>query len=155
MSLMLHQVPDDFVPVSGSGEFCETNGPIYVETERRNPRISGSCRTLQPGAFVSRWWLAAFIDMQMPFAALRSEKLRDAFLLTISLSLDYLAPARIGDWVEGTASVLRRTGSLVFAQGLVTSSGTALLRGSGVYKIAGREPFTRPDQVSPSLGRAR
>jgi hypothetical protein len=37
----------------------------------------------------------------------------------------------------------------VFAQGLVTSSGTALLRGSGVYKIARREPFTRPDQVSP------
>jgi uncharacterized protein (TIGR00369 family) len=148
MSLMLHQVPDDFVPFSGSGAFCEANGPIYVRPSDATLGFRVRAEHCNPVQSCHGGWLAAFIDMQMPYAAVRNEKLRDTFLLTICLSLDYLAPATVGDWIEGTASVLRRTGSLVFAQGLVMSSGTALLRGSGVYKIARREPFTRPDQGS-------
>jgi len=74
--------------------------------------------------------------MQMPLVAILENDIRDRFLLTVSLSLDFLAPATVGAWVEGRATVLRTTKSLVFIQGLVSSSNVLLMRGSGVYKIA-------------------
>jgi acyl-coenzyme A thioesterase PaaI-like protein len=57
-------------------------------------------------------------------------------LPTVSLQLDFMAPARMGDWVEGEGQVLRVTRSLVFAQGLARSDDRILLRCSGIYKIA-------------------
>jgi uncharacterized protein (TIGR00369 family) len=137
---MSHHIPNDFVPFAGSGAFAETNGPIYLRPKDATLGFRVRAENCNPVRTCHGGWLAAFIDMQMPFAALQREKIANAFLLTVSLSLDYLGSARIGDWVEGTASVLSHTGSLVFVQGLVSCSGTLLLRGSGVYKIARREP---------------
>jgi acyl-coenzyme A thioesterase PaaI-like protein len=65
----------------------------------------------------------------------KSDQVSDRFLPTISLQIDYLAPAPLGAWVEGEAEPLRITRSLVFAQGLVTADGVPCARVSGVFKI--------------------
>jgi acyl-coenzyme A thioesterase PaaI-like protein len=53
----------------------------------------------------------------------------------VSLQLDFMAPAQLGDWVEGETQVLRTTRTLVFAQGVVKSGDVTALRCSGVFKI--------------------
>lgn len=64
-----------------------------------------------------------------------ADHVRGHFLPTVNLQLDYMAPAKLGDWVEGEAQVLKATAQMVFAQGLVTSGGKLALRCSGVFKI--------------------
>ncbi len=70
----------------------------------------------------------------------KSDQVSNRFLPTISLQIDYLAPAPLGAWVQGEAEPLRITRSLVFAQGLVTADGVPCARVSGVFKIGPEVP---------------
>jgi acyl-coenzyme A thioesterase PaaI-like protein len=79
--------------------------------------------------------LATFADMFIPIAARMQAKADIGFAPTVSLNCDYLAPAKIGSWVEGTAEALRKTKSLFFAQGIATSDGEICLRANAIFKI--------------------
>ena len=85
--------------------------------------------------------MASFCDMLLPLSVHRqSAEVAHRFLPTISLQIDYLAPAALGAWVQGEAAPLRITRSLVFAQGLVTADGVPCARVSGVFKIGPEMP---------------
>ena len=85
--------------------------------------------------------MASFCDMLLPLSVHRkSNEVADRFLPTVSLQIDYLAPAPLGAWVQGEAEPLRVTRSLVFAQGLVTADGVSCARVSGVFKIGPAVP---------------
>ncbi|MFT3957281.1 MAG: PaaI family thioesterase [Piscinibacter sp.] len=133
-------VPEGFTRLPIGGEFIVANGPIYermhegvcqlgFRVEARHTNTMGICH----GGM-----MATFCDMLLPVTALRTHAdLQARFLPTVSLDIDYLAPAPRGAWVQGEAQVLRVTRSLVFAQGLVSADGEPVARVSGVFKIAG------------------
>jgi len=139
-------VPEGFRAVPMGGDFIGINGPIYLKhvlhpdaplvqlgfrVERRHCNPMGNCH----GGM-----LASFSDMVLPLSIHRkSAEVGNKFLPTISLQLDYLAPAPLGAWVQGEAQVLRVTRSMVFAQGLVTADGEPAVRISGIFKIG--KPF--------------
>ena len=79
--------------------------------------------------------LATFTDMQLPFASRAQAGLTLNFLPTVSLSVDYLAPAPLGAWVEGRTEVLRRTKRLVFSQMVATADGEICVRANGIFRI--------------------
>lgn len=56
---------------------------------------------------------------------------------TVQLSTQFVAPARLGEFVEGVAEVLRTTRSLVFVRGLVAVGERAVVHADGVWKILG------------------
>ena len=132
------QIPEGFAPKLDAGPFADANGPLFIRNTDQALGFEVRREHCNPVNSCHGGWLSAFLDMQMPLIAIRDHDIRGRFLLTVSLSLDYLAPAPIGAWVEGSATVLRCTKSLVFIQGLVSSSQVLLMRGSGVYKIAAR-----------------
>ena len=53
---------------------------------------------------------------------------------TISLAVDFLGPATVGQWVEGSARVLRHTPRTGFAECLFTTDGAPALRASAVFR---------------------
>lgn len=79
--------------------------------------------------------LATFADTVLPYAAMYQALNGRHFLPTISLQIDYLAPAAIGAWVQGEADVLRTTRNMVFMQGFVTADDVAIARLSGIFKL--------------------
>ena len=136
---MTTAIPPGFValPTAG-GPFIQLNGPLYLRHEgtlvqfgfRVEPRHVNPMNNLHGGM------MASFCDMLLPLSVHRkSDQVADRFLPTISLQIDYLAPAPLGAWVQGEAAPLRITRSLVFAQGLVTADGVPCARVSGVFKI--------------------
>lgn len=139
-------VPEGFTPLTIGGEFIVANGPLFervdgnvyrlgFRVERRHTNTMGICH----GGM-----MATFCDMLLPITAFRSsEALHGRFLPTVSLQVDYLAPAPLGAWVEGEAQVLRITRSMAFVQGLVHADGQVVARVSGVFKIGA----ARPDQA--------
>jgi uncharacterized protein (TIGR00369 family) len=142
-------IPEGFRALPPSSGFIDTNGPLYV---RREPRPQGDRvligfrvepRHCNPMHNCHGGMLATFCDMLLPLSIHRqNSQVGRRFLLTINLQLDYLAPARLGAWVDGEVEVLRVTRSMVFAQGLVTADGVAAVRTSGIFKIG--EPFSGP-----------
>ncbi len=54
--------------------------------------------------------------------------------LTVSFSCDFVSAGSIGDLIESSAEVIRKTGSMVFVRGTVFSGDETILRYSGVVK---------------------
>ncbi len=134
-------VPVGFSPIEIGGQFIGLAGPLFSR-----PRESGldlgflvEARHANGMGVCHGGMMATFCDMLLPLTT-RSlvPEIGNVFLPTISLQVDYLAPAPIGAWVQGSAQVLRHTQSLAFAQGLVTADGNLVARASGVFKISRR-----------------
>ena len=130
--------PPGFRPVAVGGGFIGANGPLYLRHEGEEVKLGFrvEARHCNPMRICHGGWLASFADMLLPLSVHRKcAEVGRRFLPTVSLQLDYLAPAELGHWVEGEAQILKVTRSMVFAQGLVTSNGVLALRCSGVMKI--------------------
>ena len=142
------ETPQGFTALDAGGPFIRHNGPLYVLHQgtlvkfgfRVGPHHVNPMNSLHGGM------MASFCDMLLPLSVHRkSTEVANRFLPTISLQIDYLAPAPLGAWVEGEAEPLRVTRSLVFAQGLVTADGVPCARVSGVFKIGPVVPTTALD----------
>lgn len=135
--------PAGFVPYVSGGPYMTNNGPLYLRAEGDDIRFGFRVeeRHINPMGNLHGGMMASFCDMLLPLSAHRkSAEVAQRFLPTISLQIDYLAPAPLGSWVEGEATVLRVTRSLAFIQGLVTADGTPCARASGVFKIGPAVP---------------
>ena len=53
---------------------------------------------------------------------------------TVSMALDFIAAAVVGQWVEGEARILRETPRLAFADCMFMVAGAPALRANGVYR---------------------
>ena len=61
-------------------------------------------------------------------------------LVTISLSVDYLASADIGQWLAVETDFVKLGGSICFAQCLVTADGEPCARANATFKIVKAKP---------------
>ncbi|SKA31918.1 uncharacterized domain 1-containing protein [Enhydrobacter aerosaccus] len=69
------------------------------------------------------------------------------FLPTVNMTFDFVAPAKVGDWVEGRAELVRVTRSLIFSTIYLTVGEEKILRASAIAKI--------PSGEGPAFGKAR
>ncbi|MEW6769692.1 MAG: PaaI family thioesterase [Pseudomonadota bacterium] len=63
-----------------------------------------------------------------------------ARLVTISLSVDFLSSASVGQWLEVTTGFVKAGGSICFAQSLVTADGEPCARANATFKIVKPRP---------------
>jgi uncharacterized protein (TIGR00369 family) len=140
-------IPAGFRPVAIGGEFLQTVGPMYGRWDgervrlgfRVEPRHANMARSGHGGM------LATFADMQMAVVThYQWPEIAGHSFPTITMTTDFVAPAPMGAWVEGTADVIRATKSLVFIQGTATAGGATILRFSGVYKIGPKRDYANP-----------
>jgi uncharacterized protein (TIGR00369 family) len=57
--------------------------------------------------------------------------------VTVQLNVQFIGPARPGDFVEARAEVLRTTRSVVFVRGVLEADGRMIAAADGVWKILG------------------
>ena len=102
--------------------------------------------------------LATFADMQLA-TLMRMGRLEAKQSPTISLSLDFLAPARQGDWVEGEIVLVKRTGRLAFSESILTVDGSPVARAKAIFSHSDRAASLDAAQPSrrqlPSRSRRR
>ena len=57
------------------------------------------------------------------------------FAPTLSLNVDFLGPARLGDWVEMEATLARATGRYLFTQALMSNAAGPVARSTAIYAM--------------------
>ena len=132
-------VPAGFVPLPLHMGFVAVNGPLYARREGGH-FITGfrvEARHTNPMGNCHGGMLMLFADMHLPLSAQAQVDLGDAFLPTINLATDFVAPAPLGAWVHGRADVIKVTRKMVFAQGIVYADGEPAARINGIFKRAG------------------
>ncbi len=56
-------------------------------------------------------------------------------LLTVSLAIDFIGTAQVGQWLAVETDVIKTGGTLCFAQCLVTADGVAIARANGTFRV--------------------
>ncbi len=126
-------IPDGFTRADLGPGFGAGFGPVYVDraTQRMGFRVreahGNPVGTCHGGA------MATFADtLLMAHRGGREEGLPHS--PTISLSVDYLAPAPVGAWVEAAVTVARTTRTMIFVQAMLTVAGDPVARVSSIYR---------------------
>ncbi len=78
--------------------------------------------------------LLTFCDMFLPNIARLSRAAEDCLTPTVSMTANFLAPAKLGSWLEARAHVLRQTRSLLFVEGAITNEAQPIVQVSGIFK---------------------
>jgi len=146
--------PQGYTPMTMEGNaFLNVNGPFYCRREgkamviglRVEERHCNAMNVAHGGLVMS------FADLMLT-ACLNYQSGLSRFLLTVSASCDFAGPAKLGEWIEGRAELLRVTRTMVFGQGRITTqTGELVARASGVLKYSGEpDPRFGPTRYLPT-----
>jgi len=131
-------VPSGFVPFPNQGPFLEVVGPIHVREGgdelvlglRAEERHANHRGTVQGGL------LSTFADFALG-RAIDADAEDDKPRATVSLTVDFLKPAKPGDWIESSTRVDRVGGTLAFADCSLSVDGREVVRARAVWVVAG------------------
>jgi uncharacterized protein (TIGR00369 family) len=123
--------------MEGQGPFLEHIGPVYVrgaggelvlglQLEERHTNHRG---TVQGGL------LSTFADFALG-RAIEADAGDGRDRATVSLTVDYLKPAKAGDWIEARGRVDRVGGTLAFAECALTVGEREVVRARAVWVTA-------------------
>lgn len=145
--------PPGFVRVTSSGGFSTHNGPYFEKP--MEGRVLRGFRALPRHAnafgIVHGGMLAAFLDSTMGVAVHRLARSRS---VTVRLVADFLAPGRLGDWLQAEAELVGISDGVAHIRAelrgprhlVMTSQGSfALLRSDRVVRY--REPAAGKSEV--------
>lgn len=128
--------PAGFVPLTQITRTEEVNGPFFLHEAadgrparlgfRVLPHHLNGAGTCHGGV------LSIFADLQ---GYILPEIHRSSGSApTITISVDFLAPVKLGDWVEGCPETVRATRKMIFFQSVMTVGEEAVARCNGIYK---------------------
>ena len=128
--------PEGFEPHFRKSGLTDPWEPLY--SRRTGEAVILGLLAAEPHAnsrgFVHGGLIAALADNAMGLSC--GVHLRNATgLVTVGMSIDYLASARLGQWLEFTTTVLKAGRSLAFAQMLVTADGAPVARANATFSV--------------------
>ena len=139
---MTFQPPDPFTLHTRHSPLTTPWEPIYADVradrwvlgiEIREPHCNS--RGAPHGGLI-----AALADNAMGLSCgvvLTALKIPSAGLVTVSLSLDYLAAAALGQWLEFDTDFIKPGKSLCFAEATVRADGKPVARAHATFKVVG------------------
>jgi len=128
--------PLGYEPISSSSPFGWENGPIFekdnLDTWMRGFRVES--RHTNAGGMCHGGMIMTFADIVLSRAVL--ETIPPPFV-TVRLTTDFIGPAVLGDWVEGTASVHGNEDGVVSVSGKIFSEQGTVAGISALFKKLG------------------
>jgi len=136
----MRQAPDGFEPHTRKSPLTNPWEPLYA---RRGPAkvelglVVGEPHTNSRG-LLHGGLIAALADNAMGLScdqAMAEGGLASNGLVTVSLSVDYLGKARIGDWLAVDTEFVRTGRTLCFAGAQITANGEPIARAHATFRV--------------------
>ncbi|MDO8901941.1 MAG: PaaI family thioesterase [Phenylobacterium sp.] len=138
---LLAPPPEGFEPHVRKSPVTDPWEPLYARTT--DDAVILGLRAAQPHAngrgFVHGGLISALADNAMGLSCARRLG-GEASLITVSLSLHFLAAAQMGQWLAFETAFVRPGATLCFAQAFVTADGAPCARADGVFRVVRRPP---------------
>ena len=132
--------PGFFEPRSAMG-FAAHVGPLYLRKPDPANGVAGAMGFrvkkihINPNGLLHGGMLMTMADHVLGGLVWAMSERRTSS--TVNLVTNFLAPGKLGDWVEGRGQVTRSTRSLVFARGRLYVDDKVLITCSGTWKYFG------------------
>lgn len=134
----LSEIPPGFRRLTESSGFADANGPWYEKID--GGRV---VRGFRPGpqhankiGIVHGGMLAAFLDSAMGTAVFQT---LGRHAVTMRLSLDYLGPGRLGDWLQAEGEVVGHDAQVAQVRGRLYGLRHEVLTGIGTFALLSRQ----------------
>jgi uncharacterized protein (TIGR00369 family) len=134
-------IPAD-AEIASTGGFNKYVGPLFRLPDLEDGAVkrfafAAAEQHMNSAGSVHGGMLMTFMDTSM---SRTSRLISDARgTATVSLTCDFVAPAKLGDVIESRVRVTRRTRTIVFLSCELVAGDKLLMVGSGVWKISGAE----------------
>jgi len=130
--------PPGFTPMTLADPFERHVGPVFEKTvaESRRFAIRIGEQHVNVRGILHGGMLATFADLALGAAVM--DAAANAPSVTLSMQMQYLKPARLGDIVEVQPELLRRTRALVFIRGDFTVAGEIVFAAMSTWKLLGQ-----------------
>lgn len=149
-------IPDGFVPLNAGGPYLRKLGPLWFrQDEEGNPviglRVDDGHLNVQ--GMTHGGMLTTLADGALSISVALARQRRGA-TVTVSLTADFLAAGRPGDWLEAHVRITKMGRRLAYANCDIRAGERHLLRSSGVFALNDRAPTPPTDatQEPPSDG---
>lgn len=131
--------PEGFVAHDRKSPLTEPWEPLFVRRTDEAVVLGLYARPVHANGrgFVHGGLLTALADNAMGLSC--AHRLGgDRSLVTVNLSLDFLAAAQMGQWLAFETSFVKLGSTLCFAQAFITADGHPCARANGVFRVVGK-----------------
>jgi uncharacterized protein (TIGR00369 family) len=133
-------IPEGFEPQSRRSPLTDPWEPIY--SKQTPDAIILGLRLATPHTnargFVHGGLIAALADKAMGHSCGHKMGGTDS-LVTVSMSIDFINSAQIGQWLTVETEVIKTGGTLCFAQCFVTADDAVIARANGTFRVVPRK----------------
>ncbi|GGD91769.1 thioesterase [Tsuneonella deserti] len=114
-------------------------GPFYFRTDENGESVCAfraEQKHMNGGGFMHGGCLMTFADFAL-FSIAHNE-LKENFAVTLSMTSEFLDPARVGQWIEARGEVTRAGGKTIFVRGTVTADAKPVFTFTGIIRKVGK-----------------
>jgi uncharacterized protein (TIGR00369 family) len=134
-------IPAGFAPHFRKSPVTDAWEPLFSKTEGGVVVIALRVREAHCNGrgFLHGGVISAVADAAMGHSAIRSQEQQQAArarsAVTVSLAIDFLASAQIGQWIEIVPRVLKAGSSIAFVDCVVLADGQPIARGNATFRF--------------------
>jgi uncharacterized protein (TIGR00369 family) len=128
--------PDGFLPHFKTSPVTAPWEPLFSRRGERSVEIGLWLREAHCNSrgFLHGGVIASLADNAMGLSCVASHPGATG-ALTVSLSVDYVASAKLGQWLRIEPRVIKAGGTLAFADALITADGDTIARASATFRM--------------------
>jgi uncharacterized protein (TIGR00369 family) len=134
--MMMIDIPEGFEPHFRKSPFTEPWEPLYSK-KTENAVIIG-LRLAKPHTnsrgLIHGGLIASLADNAMGYSCALVMGWTTS-LVTISLAVDYVGSAEIGQWLAVESEVIKTGSTICFAQSLIKADDTVIARANGTFRV--------------------
>lgn len=129
-------IPEGFEPLDLGGGYGKLFGNMYRKIEDKRSVLGFYADTHHMNNFDSCHGGAIAFVADMQLAAVKSlTETGEGHYPTKQLTVDYIAPIKLGKWVEMTVELVRSTKTSIYTHGVISSNNKCVARTTAIYHV--------------------
>ena len=133
---MTTEIPAGFEPHFRKSPFTDPWEPLYSKKTEKS--IHMGLRLAKPHTnargLIHGGLIASLADNAMGYSCAQATEWKTSFV-TVSLAVDYVGSAQIGQWLAAECEVIKTGSTLCFAQSLIKADGAVIARANGTFRV--------------------
>jgi uncharacterized protein (TIGR00369 family) len=133
---MIADIPEGYEPHFRKSAFTDPWEPLY--SRKTDKAVSMGLRLGNPHTnargLIHGGLIASLADNSMGYSCAQATGWTTSFV-TVSLAVDYVGSAQIGQWLAVECEVIRTGSTLCFAQSLIKADDTVIARANGTFRV--------------------
>ena len=133
---MTAEIPEGFEPHFRNSPFTDPWEPLY--SRRTEKAVIIGLRLAKPHTngrgLIHGGLIASLADNAMGYSCAQATDWSTSFV-TISLAVDYVGSAQIGQWLAVESDVIKTGRTICFAQSLIKADDAVIARANGTFRV--------------------